>query len=739
MAGIPDQIIERIRESTDIVDIVGGHVGLKRSGKQFKGLCPFHDEKSPSFYVDPVRRSFKCFGCGTWGDVFDFIQKVEGVGFLAAVRSMGARVGVALPDQSSGDVRRAEARERERESAYQVNAAAAELYRRVLLESPLGEAGRSYQSERAIDPAIAEDFRIGYAPAPEQAGWDTLVRELQSRELPLEMAETLGLVARSSRGAGGGSFYDRFRGRLMFPIIQPGGRVLGFSGRVLPRFAETDDGQRAPKYINSPESLLYKKSRTLFGLHTAGSKMREKARAILVEGQVDVVAMHQRGYPETVAPLGTALTKHQCDIIARFAKTVVLCFDGDQAGAKAAYAALPMLLEAGMDVRIAALDVESLNRQVGRGPDWMPTRGEDPDSTAPDLLDNLLTRPQSAIFWFVKRMVDKGATETIDAQARAIRALIPLLRSVRGRDVRGDYANLAADMLQVPARRVWAAVEAKGLERGGPASQRAAPNQRARSNPRRRSNANSGSGFGSGSGSDPGSGAGFDPGFDPGFDSDFVPADESGVGPGPTRNGPDPAYAAEPSPRGPRPGGSGSRESSESSRRSRAASSQFSAGMPHSAAMRPVQPLPSGQASVTALLVDRPELARVAEREGALDRVTDQRLHPILARVIRAALEGESIPSEGELLELVDPGQHRVLHDRVFGHEYLEIEDPQAALEQSLVLCERDRLEHDVRTLDGDIDEARSRGDLDLVQELILKRVAASQRKQALQASLHRA
>ncbi|HVH97409.1 MAG TPA: DNA primase [Enhygromyxa sp.] len=677
MAAIPEQIIERIRESVDIVDVVGGHVGLKRSGKQFKGVCPFHEEKSPSFYVDPVRRSFKCFGCGAWGDVFDFVQKVEGVGFLAAVRSLGSRVGVALPDQTSDDVRRAEAREREREIAYRVNAAAAELYRKVLTTAPIGESGRVYQRERGIEENIAESFQIGYAPSPEEAGWDLLVRELESRQLPLDVAEALGLVVRSQRS---GSHYDRFRGRLMFPIIQPGGRVLGFSGRVLPKFAESEQparpsaaegGQKAPKYVNSPESLLYKKSRTLFGLHAAGARMRERERGILVEGQIDVVAMHQRGYTETVAPLGTALTKPQCELLARFTSVIVLCFDGDQAGAKATYAALPVLLEAGMDVRIAPLQP-----------------GEDPDSTPPEQLDNLLRAPGSALEWLMKRMVAKGANQSIDARAKALRALVPLLRCVRGRDARGDYANLAAELLQIPARRVWAAIEGKGE----PPSQD--PNVRGTNG--RESRAKPGA---------------------PDFNIPRYP----GLGPNPQPR--DFERAGED--RG-RP-------------QTSAGPSQFSAGMTHSAAMRPVQPLPSGQASVTALLVDRPELARLAEREGVLDRVTDQRLRPIVARVIRAALEGQSIPSEGELLELVDPRQHRLLHDRVFAHEYLEVEDPQAALAQGLVLCERDHLEHEVRTLENHISEARSRGDLDLVHELVNKRMAARRRQAELQASLRRA
>jgi DNA primase len=643
MAAIPEQIIERIRESIDIVDVIGGHVGLKRSGKQFKGLCPFHDEKSPSFYVDPVRRSFKCFGCGAWGDVFDFVQKVEGVGFLAAVRSLGTRVGVALPDQTTDDVRRAEAREREREIAYRVNAAAAELYRRILLEAPTGEAGRVYQRERGIETQVAESFQVGYAPAPAEAGWDVLVRELESHKLPLDVAEALGLVVRNPRN---GSYYDRFRGRLMFPIIQPGGRVLGFSGRILPAHAQSEGDQKSPKYVNSPESLLYKKSRTLFGLHVAGATMRQRERGILVEGQIDVVAMHQRGFTETVAPLGTALTKPQCELLARFTSTIVLCFDGDQAGAKAVYAALPLLLEEGMDVRIAPLQP-----------------GEDPDSTPPEQLEKLLHAPGSALEWLMKRMVAKGARQSIDAKAKALRALVPLLRTVRGRDARGDYANLAAEMLQIPARRVWAAIERN------PTSPQGAP--------------------------------------------DFDIPRQSGRGP--------------------------QSVDARSRAQTSAESSQFSAGMTHSAAMRPVQPLPSGQASVTALLVDRPELARLAEREGVLDRVNDQRLRPIVARVIRAALDGEAIPSEGELLELVDPRQHRLLHDRVFAHEYLEVEDPQAALEHSLILCERDDLEHEVQTLEHHISEASQSGDLESVNELTRKRWAARGRLAELRASLQRA
>jgi DNA primase len=632
MATIPEQIIERIREQTDIVDVVGRHVGLKRSGKQFKGLCPFHGEKSPSFYVDPTRRSFKCFGCGAWGDVFDFVQKIEGVGFLAAVRSLGAQIGVSLPDQGSGDLQRAEQRERERELAYRINAAAADLYRRLLTDDPVGQLGREYQLARKIDAEVAESFRIGYAPAPEQAGWDTLVRELQAKQLPLELAEELGLVARSQRS---GSYYDRFRGRLMFPIIQPGGRVIGFSGRVLPAFAEVD-GEKAPKYVNSSESLLYKKSKTLFGLHVAAQRMRERERAVLVEGQIDVVAMHQRGFAETVAPLGTALTKPQVELLARFTDTVVLCFDGDRAGIKAAYAALPVLLEVGMDVRVAPLEA-----------------GEDPDSTEPEKLASLLAAPGSALEWFMRRMVAKGALQSIDAQGRALRALIPLLRSIRRSDVRGDYATLASQLLQVPLRRVWAAVE------GGGDNHREQPRH----------------------------------------------------GSGPGHSGKDQ--------RSP-PGG--------------ARVSQFSEGVPHSAPMRPAQPLPSGQANLTALLIDRPELARLAKREEVLG-LLDELPRRIVERVLDAAVEGRPQPSEGELLELADPAMHRILHRQLFAGLYREDEDPKKALQANIKACESENLQREIAALDRQIDYARSTGDDTQVLELTLLRVHARKRQDDISTS----
>ena len=445
VAQIPKEKIEELIERVDVVDVIGKHVDLRRSGRQFKGLCPFHQEKTPSFYVDPNRRSFKCFGCGEWGDAISFVRKVEGKGFGEAVRGLAAQYGVLLPQQSAGDAKREEAKQAERDAAYRINEVAAKVFRRILLEEDSGEAGRAYQAERRISEETAEAFMLGYAPDPSEAGWDSLARELAAAKLPLELAEKLGLVSRSDRT---GSYFDRFRGRLMFPIVQPGGSVVGFSARILPAFAKQSDGEKAPKYLNSPDSVLFHKGRLLFGLNTARQTIRDKGHAIIVEGNVDVLTMWQRGHKQTVAPLGTALTQAQCELLGRFGKMAILCFDGDRAGAKAARDALPLLLQTEIEPRIVVLD-----------------EGEDPDSVDAERLEALLERPKAALEWLMRRMAAAGAADTPESRARSMQALIPLIRMVKWRSARIDYANLAANLLGIPAQRVWAGIEGKRTDK----------------------------------------------------------------------------------------------------------------------------------------------------------------------------------------------------------------------------------------------------------------------------------
>mgnify|MGYP000443907894 CR=1 FL=1 len=467
MAGIPDEKLQELRDRIDIVELVSRYVGLKRSGKNFSACCPFHSERTPSFYVNPERRSYKCFGCGVWGDGLEFVMRIEGKSFIEAARQLADMFGVQLPTVHTSA---SAAQQTEKDEAYAILRAAAELYREILLRGDEGQLGRLYQQKRSISPELAEAFKLGYAPAPAEAGWDRLTRHLQHKRLSLQLAEKLGLVGRSERTE---SYYDKFRGRLMFPVIQPGGTVIAFSGRILPEYAQ-EDGREAPKYMNSPESMLYTKGKTLFGLHLAGQPMRRAGRAILVEGNVDVVAMHQRGHLETVAPLGTALTPQQVALIARFTESVVLCFDGDNAGRKAARAAIPLLLDAGIDARIVPL-----------------ADGADPDTTDPDRLKALLEQPSSALEWFMRQMVAAGARDSIDAQDRALSALAPLLARVKRDGARQLYIDRAAKLLGLPAGRISSALTSSGQQGSraappaSPGTPADAPGPSARSGPAR--------------------------------------------------------------------------------------------------------------------------------------------------------------------------------------------------------------------------------------------------------------
>ncbi|MEE9384400.1 MAG: DNA primase [Nannocystaceae bacterium] len=609
MATLPEETIRQVRESVDIVDLIGKHVSLRRAGRTHKGLCPFHDEKSPSFFVDPNRRSYKCFGCSEWGDAIDFVQKIEGKGFVEAIRGLAAAAGIRLPEQSSDDLRRARDQQAERDLAYRITSHAAEFYRDLLKTAPEGAAGRSYQAQRNIGEELAERFRLGYAPDPSEAGWDSLARELTRAKLPLEVAESLGLVLKSDRND---RYFDRFRGRLIFPVVQPGGSIIAFSGRILPQFAELPGEPKAAKYLNSPESMLYRKSDTLYGIDAASKDMRRAGRAVLVEGNVDVVTLHRLGVHETVAPLGTALTANQCRILKRFVHAVVLCFDGDPAGTKAAREATALLLDAELEPRLVALP-----------------SGEDPDSANPEHLQNRLAAPQPALTWLVKQMVSDGATESIDAQARAVRDLIPLLRKVKGRDAREEYTLQAANLLKVPARRIWA-----GLQRKAP---KAPP-------------------------------------------------------------------LSHPS-------------------------------VPDSAPMPAALPLPHGQAVLTSLVVDRPELADAAKRSGVLKHVTDPRLLPILSTVIDAALAGDVQPGSGALLELVEEPSRKYVFGRIFAGHYADTDNPQAIINEGIGLCHREALEREIAELDTQSAHARETGDFEQVRALQLQRLEIRKRQARLQSA----
>lgn len=435
MAGIPDEKVQEVRDRVDIVDLIGRYVELRRQGRNFKGLCPFHNERSPSFNVNPARKGYKCFGCGVSGDAIRFVMEVEGKSFPETVAKLADMYGVHLPANAArrGPDRTA------KDDAYAVMRAATDLYREILKsDSEESAAGRAYLEARGIEASVSESFELGYAPAPSEAGWDRLTRALQDAQLDLHLADKLGLVAKSDRS---GSFYDRFRGRLMFPVVQPGGEVIAFSGRIVPPHDEAgEDDRPIPKYTNSPETLLYSKGKVLFGLAQARRAIHGAERAILVEGNVDVLKLHQWELEETIAPLGTALTEDQAKLVARFTKKVVLCFDGDAAGKKAAWKALPLLMAQDLDVRMVLLP-----------------EGQDPDSLGREKLVALLENPRSALEEMMTRIAAK-AGRGLDARAQGLDRVIPLIASAPRPGAREMYANVAAELFDLPLAQIAARI-----------------------------------------------------------------------------------------------------------------------------------------------------------------------------------------------------------------------------------------------------------------------------------------
>lgn len=406
---IPEDKIAEVRDRADIVAVIGDVVPLKRAGANWKGLCPFHQEKSPSFNVNPARQIFHCFGCHVGGDVIAFLMKLEGLSFIEAVRRIADKVGVELPTTTESPQRKADAdREaRRRERLLEIDEIACKFFESQLA-SPAGAAARDAIAKRGISERVAKLFRLGYAPD----AWGALAEHLRAAGVPPVEAEGLGLVA--PRGSGSGH-YDKFRHRLMFPVAGPGGRIIAFSGRVLPGGVTTTskDGGEPPKYVNSSESPVYHKGDTLYGLHEARVALRRAERAILVEGNFDLLAMVERGFENVVAPMGTAFTPSQAKILARSVHELVLLFDGDAAGQKAAQAAFDVVRGAGLVARVAVL------------PDGM-----DPDellrSKGPEVLQGLLDGARG----ISEFLIDQAAARCGDgheAQARAVHDLRPVL------------------------------------------------------------------------------------------------------------------------------------------------------------------------------------------------------------------------------------------------------------------------------------------------------------------------
>ncbi len=425
---IPEDVIAQIKERVDITDVVSGYVALTRAGQNLKGLCPFHSEKTPSFTVSPSKQIFHCFGCGAGGNVFTFLTRLEGGSFPEAVRELGRRVGIAVerraegsPDVSAGLRLRLE----------QLNEAAARWFRQNLLDPSHGNAARAYLADRGIVPATAEAFELGVAlPA-----WDGLLRAmLQDGYTVAELAGAGLTVAKEQGGrkpSDPSSHYDRFRGRLMIPIRDLRKRVVGFGGRIL------DDGM--PKYLNSSETPLFSKSRILFGFDRAREAASRAETLIIVEGYFDAIALHQAGIHHVAATMGTALTPEHVRLLRRFVRKVVLLFDPDAAGVRAALRTLDVFVDSGIGVRVVSLP-----------------SGEDPDTfvraQGAARFQELLDRAPSLLDFAVEQSLKGAASGAIEDRIRSVDEILRVLQKTGHRLEKEECLRRVAERLGINQR-----------------------------------------------------------------------------------------------------------------------------------------------------------------------------------------------------------------------------------------------------------------------------------------------
>jgi len=337
-AYISEEKITEIKNQADILDIVSESVLMKKAGRNYVGLCPFHSEKTPSFTVSPDKQIFYCFGCGEGGNVFSFLMKMEGLTFPETARQLAKRYGIDIPSQSLTPDQKQRMGEKERLLA--INRMAAEFYQRHLLKNQAGGSARDYFVKRGITKETCQRFGLGYAPD----GWEHLVRFFMMKRIQLPLAEKVGLLVAREQKTG---FYDRFRNRIIFPIHDAGGQVIGFGGRVM------DD--TLPKYLNSPESPVYNKSKSLYGLHRARQACREADSVYIVEGYFDLIRLHQSNVENAVATLGTALTEDHIRMLRGYARKAVLVFDSDDAGIRAAHRSVDLFMRFEMDAKVMVL------------------------------------------------------------------------------------------------------------------------------------------------------------------------------------------------------------------------------------------------------------------------------------------------------------------------------------------------------------------------------------------------
>ncbi len=411
---IPEDKINEIKEKASIVEVISDFVALKKSGKNYLGLCPFHSERTPSFTVNEEKGIFHCFGCGAGGSVFNFLMLASQLSFPEAVRELAKRYGVILPqwELSEEEKRRRNLRGR----LFEINELSVEYYHRVLTAQKEGAEGRRYLERRGLSGEILREHTLGFAPA----AWDSLVFFLRQKGIPLNLAADLGLILPRKEGTASGgqpNFYDRFRRRIIFPIRNEAGRVCGFGGRRVEE-AAGNGGSEPPKYMNSPESLIYSKGQMLYGLHIAKGPIREKGKALIVEGYMDFLSLNQEGIRNVVASLGTALTSAQVSLLGRYTQEVVLVFDADEGGQRATQRSLDLFLKEGLSAQVVSLPA-----------------GFDPDQfihqEKKEGFERVLGRATPLMEYLLEQAMRRHATNTVEGKVRVVRELLPALHRLK--------------------------------------------------------------------------------------------------------------------------------------------------------------------------------------------------------------------------------------------------------------------------------------------------------------------
>ncbi len=418
MKKLPESVLREIKDRISIVELIGHYVELKRAGRSWKGLCPFHTDSAPSFHVSEERQFFHCFGCQEHGDAISFLMKIENLSFPEAITQLAEQAGVDLPKVEMTAAEKENISTKER--ILDLNAKTTAFFEKCLRHPKMGKPGRDYIEKRGISEEMVESFRLGLAPE----GWEELSGRMQESGVTPWLMEKAGLAIEGKRG-----YYDRFRQRLMFPIIMQNNKVVGFSGRAL-------SSEESAKYINSSESEAFHKSSSFYGFHLARQAIFKAEEVIVVEGNIDVIKMHQAGFENTIATLGTALTKQHIKMLKRGAKRIILLFDGDKAGKAAMFRSLEMFLAENVNARVAMLPEE-------HDPDsFLSEHGKEP-------LEELLKNSKYLLdLWLEKHYPGPGSGPR--AAAESAEVIVPMLQRIVSEVERSLYIQRVATRLGVP-------------------------------------------------------------------------------------------------------------------------------------------------------------------------------------------------------------------------------------------------------------------------------------------------